>query len=110
MNGEQPTQERRVVTQYSAEDRERLIREQAKSGLCKKEFCAQHGINLGTFYGWGKLRKRGKSSKPKFVKVNVPAPRQSPIEVELSNGTHVRICAHGKREDLVALIRGIAGC
>ena len=110
MKTEQATGDRRVVTPYSAEDRERLIREHAKSGLSKRDFCAQRGINLGTFYGWGKRKNRRKSSKAKFVEVSVPSPRQSAIEVELSNGTRVRISQYGRREDVVALIRGIAGC
>jgi hypothetical protein len=52
MNAEQPMERGRVHKRYIAEDRERLIQEQARSGLTKKDFCAREGIALPTFHSW----------------------------------------------------------
>jgi hypothetical protein len=51
MKAELPARRRRVLTQYGALDRERLMREQTQSGLTKKAFCVQRQITLQTFYG-----------------------------------------------------------
>ena len=118
METEQVTEGRRVLKRYSAEDRERLIKECEASGRSRREFCEQHGINLTTFHGWfqsspsatarrGKKRKGTKAKK--FVEMNVPTAQRAPIEVRLANGTQVGIHPHGTPEDLVALIRGISG-
>jgi hypothetical protein len=53
MKAKQPV--RRV--RRKATDRERLIQEQAASGLTKKAFCAQRQINLATFYTWAKRKQ-----------------------------------------------------
>jgi len=79
MNEEQPTQSRRVIRHYSAEDRERLIREQAESGISKKDFCEERGVHVSTFHTWIKMRK---TSAPKLAEVEVKR-RAAPIEVEL---------------------------
>ena len=110
MKAEQPAVRRRVWTRYSAEDRERLIREQAQSGLTKTAFCEQRGINLGTFHGWGKQPNRALIRKPVFAEVDVSSYTPASVEVLLPNGARVGIRHQGKREDLVALIRGVAGC
>lgn len=99
---------RRVLARYSAEDRERLIQGQAQSGLTKKAFCEQEGINLGTFPGWRKRRVAGR--KPAFAEVTLSASPQAAVEVTLTNGVRVGIHHQGKRDELVALIRGVAGC
>jgi len=109
MEAEQATPGRRVLKRYSAEDRGRLIKEFQASGQNRREFCEQHGVNLTTFHGWFKKQRRATRSK-KFVEVNVSAQRGAPIEVQLANGTSVGIRPHGTQEDLIALIRGIAGC
>jgi len=108
MRSKRSARKRRVVTQYSDEDRERLIREQAQSGLTKKAFCEREGINLGTFHGW---RKRGRSPKKRkgFAQVKVVASAEAAIEVLLPNGARIGIRHQGKRDDLIALVRGVAG-
>ena len=93
---------------YSAEDRERLIQEQARSGLTKRAFCERQGINLGTFHGWSKKWRLTK--RPTFAEVEVTACTAAAVEVLLPNGARVGIRHQGKQEDLVALIRGVAGC
>ena len=85
-----------------------MIQEQAQSGLSKREFCAQKGINLTTFYGWGKS-KRAAERKPAFAQVEVARPAAS-VEVVLPNGVRVGITHQGKGEELIALVRGLAGC
>ena len=110
MSTEQPTQKRRVLARYSAEDRERLIREQAESGLTKKAFCKERGIELGTFYGWSKRHRRSLPAKAGFAEVAVLPATEAAIEVLLPNGARVGIRHQGKRDDLVSLVRGVAGC
>jgi len=80
MKAERSTRRRRVLTRYSAEDRERLIREQAASGETKKAFCEQRGINLGTFHGWPK-RTGAIVHKPRFAKVEISCriPADTPL-------------------------------
>jgi len=103
------TRRRRVLKRYSAEDRQRLISEQGQSGLTKKAFCEQRGINLGTFYGW-RAAKRAIIRRPAFAEVQVVGCAQAAVEVLLPNGARVGIRHQGKREDLIALVRGVAGC
>jgi hypothetical protein len=109
MKAELPAVRRRVLTRYGAEGRERLMREQTQSGLTKKAFCVQRQINLGTFYGWAKKRQANKRL-PTFAQVDVSAYTQAAVEVLLVNGTRIGIRHQGKRDELVALIRGVAGC
>ena len=53
MKAKQPAGRRR----RNATERERLIQEQAASGLTKKAFCARRQINLATFYAWAKRKQ-----------------------------------------------------
>ena len=111
MEAEQAAPARRVPRRYSAADRERLIAEQAQSGLTKKAFCAERGIAIQTFYGW---MKRTDLREQTFAQVEVAsgskAPVQAAVEVLLPNGARIGIRHEGKRADLVALVRGVAGC
>ena len=109
MKSKRPTRRGRVLARYSASDRERLIREQAKSGLTKKAFCEREGVNLGTFYGWSR-HGRVVERKPRFAEVEVAASTPAAVEVLLPNGARIGIRHEGKRDDLVALVRGVAGC
>lgn len=108
MKAKTSTRSWRSPTQYSAEDRERLIKEQAQSGLTKKAFCEQRGINLGTFHGWGK--RQTCAARAQFAEVEVVGRMEAAVEVLLPNGARVGIRHQGKRDELVALVRGVAGC
>jgi len=108
MRATRSTRKGRRLTRYSAEDRERLVREHAGSGQSKREFCAQRGIALQTFYGWSKRREL--RSDARFAQVEVAAPTQAAVEVLLPNGVRIGIRHHGRRDELVALVRGVAGC
>ena len=110
MEAESPTPKRRVVTRYSEADRERLIGEQASSGVTKTAFCAQRGINLSTFHGWAKRRKGRKEREPVFAQGQlVLSAEAADVEVLLPNGVRVSIRHAGQCEELVSLIRGVAG-
>ena len=108
MRADRSTRGRRSPRRYSAEDRERLIREQAESGQTKKAFCAERGIALQTFYGWSK--REDLPAKRRFAQVELAAPTQAVVEVLLPNGARIGIHHQGRRDDLVALVRGVAGC
>ena len=86
-----------------------MIKEQAQSGLTKKAFCEQRGINLGTFHGWSK-KPRAIQRRPRLAEVELSGFMQAAVEVLLPNGARVGIRHQGKRDDLVALVRGVAGC
>jgi len=107
MNTEEAAPERRVLKRYSAEDRERLIQEYQASGLGRREFCEQHGVNVTTFHGWFKKRRK---KTAKFAEVKLAVANAEPIELTLTNGVRVGIRHQGTQEELVALIRGVAGC
>ncbi len=108
MNDEQPTRGRRVLRRYSAEDRARLIREHAASGLTKKAFCEQQGVNVGTFMGWRNLPVAKRDASP-FARVELAADTSAAVEIMFPNGARVGIRHQGQREELVALVRGVAG-
>jgi hypothetical protein len=112
MKAQQPV--RRRVRRETAE-RERLIQEQAASGLTKKAFCVRRHINLATFYAWTKPSRAIMVRPPTFAQVEVvpqvdPAANASAaVEVLLPNGARVGIRQQGRRDELVALVRGVAG-
>lgn len=104
METESSKPSRRLVARYSAAERERLIEQQEASGLSKKEFCRQEGINPGTFYGWTK-RKAG--APPRFAKVEMMLPGTAPIEVDLPNGVRIRVGTGGDVDQTARLIRQV---
>ena len=117
MNEEQVTEEvgrsdpglqRRRVKRYSAEERAELIKAYEDSGEIQQAFCDQRGLNVGTFKGW--LSRRAESQETKFTKMEIPIGSAAPIEIILGNGIRVGIRHQGSPEELVALIRGVAGC
>ncbi len=86
----------------------RVVAEWERSGLTQRAFCHRRRIPTGTF-GWWKhhLSDRAAEPGPKFVAVSLPSgglepvdavepglsgPDQTwPLEVRLSDGTHVRV-------------------
>ena len=90
------------------------MKEYSKSGKTKKEFCLERGINLGTFYGWTKKSKRkqkkGKKAKQTFKEISMPVAASFPVEIVLPGGSRVCLNNTGNQEDLIKLIRGVAGC
>ncbi len=108
MNEEQVTLGRRVNRRYSADDRERLIREHAASGLTKKAFCEQQGIKVGTFMGWCNSYVATQDASP-FAQVELAADTSVAVAIVFRNGARVGIRYQGRRGELVALVRGVAG-
>ena len=112
--------DKRGRVQRTAEQRRELMEEYKASGLGKAEFCRQRGVNLATFCHWfdakkGRRRKRsakGIARAPKFAEVAVvpSAVEQAAIEILLPNGSRVGIRHQGERDELIALVRGVAGC
>ena len=88
-----------------------MIKEHGRSGLTKKDFCEQYGINLGTFHGWFKRQREKESSKsPQLAEVEVSLPTlNAAVEVLFPNGTRIGIRHQGKQSDLISLVRGVAG-
>ena len=110
MNTTESPQGRRSPTRYSDEDRERLIREHAHSGLTKKAFCAQRGIVLSTFFGWSSRKvERPKGASFAEVEVTTGLQMNASVEVLLPNGARIGIRHQGKQSDLISLVRGVAG-
>jgi transposase-like protein len=107
MNAKRPAVRRRVRRRFSAQDRERLIAEQAQSGLTIKAFCEREGLKPWTLYGW---RKKPRARQPRFAEVEVAPCLVADVEVLLPNGARVGIRHQGQRAELVALVREVAGC
>jgi hypothetical protein len=108
MNTEQPTEEgRRVKKRYSAEDREKLIKEFEESGLTRQAFCEGRGLKLTTFHGWFKMRSKEPTG---FAEVEVTEAEKAPIEIGLSGGLRLGIYLNGDQAELIKLCRGILGC
>ena len=100
--------QKRRVTRYTARERAELLKAYDESGEGQDAFCVARRVNAGTFKGW--LSKRGKRSTPGFAKMEIPVGGAAPIEILLGNGVRVGLQHQGSREELVALIRGVAGC
>lgn len=118
MNTEQHDQkDGRVVTgartgrrlrRYSHKQREALLAAFDHSEQSQKDFCMARGINQGTFKGW--LQRRAKQSCSEFAQIEVALPKRASVEITLANGVRVSVGQYGNRSDLIALIRGVAGC
>lgn len=120
MNTEQPTHEdghnnsvvrrkRRQIRSYSAAQRQAYLAAFDQCNEGAKEFCARHGIHPSTFKGW-QSRSRRRSSSAGFARLELPLAMPSPIEVTFPSGVRVGIRPHGSRDELIGLIRGVAGC
>ena len=109
MKTKQGRRGRRVLKRYSAEDRERLLREYVKSGQSQAEFCRDHGVNDTTFNGWLR-RKRGE--EPVFAEVKMPELMEvrGGLEIRLPGGVSVVLDDRWNAEQAAELVRRVAGC
>lgn len=82
---------------------------QAQSGLTKKAFCQDQGLNLATFYSWGKLKAPEDPGPVDFARFEVamPAAAAAPIEVDLPNGVRIKVHTHGEVGKTAELIRQV---
>jgi hypothetical protein len=99
---------KRRITRYTHKQRKRFLKAFDQCGESQKDFCVARGINPGTFKGW--LARRDKASAQGFAKVELPLPKVAPIEIAFPNGVRVAIGKQSNRDELIALIRGVAGC
>ena len=96
----------------NAERRRELVAAFKNSGQTQAAFCRERGVNATTFNGW--LRQAA-VQRPAFAQVEVVAQSDpaanapAAVEVLLPNGTRIGIRHEGRRDELVALIRGVAG-
>ncbi len=88
-------------------ERERFWREtiarRARSGLSVREFCEREGLALSTYHYWrrelarrdaepvGVSPEKVDSSRPAFVPVSLEGRSAAAIEIELVDGTIVRV-------------------
>lgn len=82
-----------------------MIREQAGSGMSKKDFCEVRGVHVSTFHTWV---KQSKAAGCQLAEVEI---KQSvaPIEIELAGGR--RLGFYINDEAAVArLLRGVLSC
>ncbi len=99
---------------------ERLANREA-SGLSIDEFCADEDISRSTFYRWVQRLKDGipeavkqeraglalaEIAEPKFLPVSVTS---SPVEIELPNGTVVRLPVGVGQAVIVDVIQAVTG-
>ena len=97
---------------------ERLVNREA-SGLSIDAFCDSEGISRSTFYRWSQRLKDGipeevkdegehfilaENAEPKFLPVSLTA---SPVEIELSNGTVVRLPVGVGQAVIVDVIKAV---
>ncbi len=100
--------QKRRLKRYTRQERQALLQAYDEGNEPQSDFCASRGINLGTFKGW--LTKRTKSPGMGFAKVELPLGMPAPVEITLRSGVRVGIRHQGSQDELIALIRGVAGC
>lgn len=70
-------------------------------------FCEERSIKLTTFKGWFYKKEPGETH---FAEVTVAMPDAVPVEVVFPSGVRASIRRAGSREELIGLVRGLAGC
>lgn len=91
---------------FSAEERFRLVEQYGQGDLTQVQFAERHGIKLHTLRLWLYKTRRKKRSRTKFQEipaVSFLGPRWA-AEIELKNGTTLRLGAEAKREFFSVLI------
>ena len=93
------------------------LKNQKESGLSLEVFCLQEGVSKSTFYRWTRMlengipktildeaaeREEAESGEGRFLPVSIKA---SPVEVELPNGTKLRLPIGVGQVVLIEVIR-----
>jgi hypothetical protein len=93
------------------------LKNQKESGISLEVFCLQEGVSKSTFYRWTRMLKNGipktildedaereeaESGEGHFLPVSIKA---SPVEVELPNGTKLRLPIGVGQVALIEVIR-----
>lgn len=66
-----------------------MIADWQQSGLSKKRYCDEHGINEATFYYWFSRSKENDTSGGGFIAID-KAGRNSAVEVIYPNGVRIK--------------------
>ena len=96
----------------SADQRRELVAAYRGSGVTPAAFCRERGVNATTFNGW---LRRTAAHAPAFAQVELTAPIEraangaATVEVLLPNGARIGIRHEGRLDELVGLVRGVAG-
>ena len=67
-----------------------MIADWQQSGISKKRYCAEKGINEATFYYWYSRSKENVSSAGSFISID-KACRKSEVEVIYPNGVRIKV-------------------
>ena len=81
---------------YPAEVKRRLVEEALQPGASVSAIARQHNINTNMLFTWCRQAQRGLLAAPPqatFVPVGVIGGNASPIEIELPDGTRLRVAA-----------------
>ena len=66
-----------------------MITDWHQSGMSKKRYCEENGINEATFYYWFSRSKENDTASGSFIAMNKPG-RESAIEVIYPNGVRIK--------------------
>jgi transposase-like protein len=89
----------------SKEEIQRLVEGFAKSGMTRREYCAEHSIGMSTLDYW---RRAQRKRKPKLVRVAVeeaPPLSSAGFALVLANGRRIESSWSFAEADLQRLIR-----
>ena len=81
-------------------ERQRIVAEFARSGMTRREYCAQHKLAVSTLDYW-----RRQSKQPKLVEVSIEAPSSPGFALVLVNGRRIESSWRFDETGLTRLIR-----
>ena len=91
----------------SKEEIRRVVEGFAKSGMTRREYCAQHGVAVTTLDYWRRARSQ---RKPRLVRVRVESPQPGiGFALMLANGRRIESSWSFDEADLKKLIRVLEG-
>lgn len=67
-----------------------MIADWQRSGMSKKRYCAENGINEATFYYWFSRSKENDAAGGSFISID-KACRNSAVEVIYPNGIRIKV-------------------
>ena len=87
---------KKTIKHKSQKEMFSLVKSCLESGISKRDFFKQHGIEEATFYYWyKKYRESIAKSEAKFIPLQLPPTLQCQTEIEISypNGVSVKLPA-----------------
>jgi transposase-like protein len=91
----------------SKEEIRRIVEGFAKSGMTRREYCAEHGVGISTLDYW---RRAHRKQKPRLVEVALePAHDSTGFALVLGNGRRIESSWRFVGADLEKLIRVAEG-